>query len=100
MHRETYISPRIEKIIFFSLFTAAFTFFKTPFEGYFHYLIFIGLLPFFILKYRFPKLVMQVMSIPLVIGTLHVMGGNTNQFTFINKYVTLIKIILHPMKSY
>ena len=94
MHRETYISPRIEKIIFFSLFTAAFTFFKTPFEAYFHYLIFIGLLPFFILKYRFPKLVMQVMSIPLVIGTLHVMGGNTNQFTFIKVFGGLMMSLL------
>ena len=94
MHQETYISPRIEKIIFFSLFTAAFTFFKTPFEAYFHYLIFIGLLPFFILKYRFPKLVMQVMSIPLVIGTLHVMGGNTDQFTFIKVFGGLMMSLL------
>lgn len=93
-YRYAPVSVRIEKVIFLSLFTSAFVFFKEPFEAYFHYVIFISLLPFFILKYRFPKLVVQVMLIPFVVGVVNVMGENTDQFSFIKVFGGLLLTLL------
>lgn len=89
-YRYSPVSVRIEKVIFLSLFSTAFVFFKTPFEFYFHYIIFLALLPFFILKYRFPKLVFQIMTIPLIVGVINVLGENTDQFSFIKVFGGLL----------
>ena len=93
-YRYSPVSVRIEKVIFLSLFTTAFVFFRTPFEFYFHYIIFLALLPFFMLKYRFPKLVFQIMTIPLIVGVVSVMGDNAVQFTFIKVFGGLLLTLL------
>ena len=93
-YRYSPVSVRIEKVIFLSLFATAFVFFRTPFEFYFHYIIFLALLPFFMLKYRFPKLVFQIMTIPLIVGVVSVMGDNAVQFTFIKVFGGLLLTLL------
>lgn len=93
-YRYSLVSVRIEKVIFLTLFTSAFVFFKTPFEFYFHYIIFLALLPFFMLKYRFPKLAFQIMTIPLIVGVVNVLGENTDQFSFIKVFGGLLLTLL------
>ena len=93
-YRYSPVSVRIEKVIFLSLFASAFVFFQTPFEFYFHYIIFLALLPFFMLKYRFPKLVFQIMAIPLIVGIVNVLGENTDQFSFIKVFGGLLFTLL------
>lgn len=93
-YRYSPVSVRIEKVIFLSLFASAFVFFQTPFEFYFHYIIFLALLPFFMLKYRFPKLVFQIMTIPLIVGIVNVLGENTDQFSFIKVFGGLLFTLL------
>ena len=93
-YRYSPVSVRIEKVIFLSLFASAFVFFQTPFEFYFHYIIFLALLPFFMLKYRFPKLVFQIMTIPLIVGIVNVLGENTDQFSFIKVFGGLLLTLL------
>ena len=93
-YRYSPVSVRIEKVIFLTLFTSAFVFFQTPFEFYFHYIIFLALLPFFMLKYRFPKLVFQIMTIPLIVGIVNVLGENTDQFSFIKVFGGLLFTLL------
>ena len=70
-------------ILFICLFSSSYVFFKTPFEFYFHYLLFIALMPIFALKYGFPKWVIQLFFIPLIIGLTHIAFGNNEVFDFI-----------------
>ena len=88
------VSLRIEKVIFLTLFTSAFIFFKTPFEAYFHYLIFLSLLPFFMLRYRFPKWIIQLMIIPLIVGVVNLTLGNVDQFSFLKVFGGLLMSLL------
>jgi len=85
-YKSTNVSKKIEVLIYVTLFSSSIIFFKNPFEGYFHYIIFIALLPFFILKYRLPKLVVQVMAVPLIVGVLSIFSGNVEQFAFIKVF--------------
>ena len=70
-------------ILFICLFSSSYVFFKSPFEFYFHYLFIISLVPFFILKYGFPKIVIQLFSVPLFVGLFHVLLGGCDSFTFV-----------------
>ena len=70
-------------ILFICLFSSSYVFFKNPFEFYFHYLFLIVLVPAFILKYGFPTIVIQLFSVPLLVGIAHILLGNCNSFTFI-----------------
>ena len=58
-------------------------FFLTPFEGYFHYFIYLLLLPFFISRYGLPKTPLQLLLIPLVVGIFQVFLGNNEIFLFV-----------------
>jgi hypothetical protein len=88
------VSYRVEKLIFLTMFTAAIVFFKSPFEFYFHYIIFLALLPLFMLKYRFPKLILQVMTIPFIVGIINVSIENADQFSFIKVFGGLLLTLL------
>lgn len=71
-------------LIFLSIFLgSSILFFKTPFEGYFHYLIYIILLPFFIGRYGLPKTPFKILLIPLVVGIFEIFLGNNEIFLFV-----------------
>jgi hypothetical protein len=69
-------------ILFITLFTSSYIFFKSPFEFYFHYLIFIGLLPVFFIKIGLPKFFIKASFILMIIGLIHVLLGNNLIFNF------------------
>lgn len=73
-----------------SIFLSSFVFFKEPFEFYFHYIIFLSLLPFFALRFGFPRFVMQIMSITLLVGLYNVMVENCESFQFIKTWGGLL----------
>ena len=77
------VSKWVDFLVFASIFISSYNFFRYPFEAYFHYLIFIALLPFFFVKYGAPKLVIQVLMIPFFVGIINVGIGNCDQFAFI-----------------
>lgn len=70
-------------ILFLVLFSSGYVLFKSPFEFYFHYFIFILLIPFLFFKYGIPKFLIQILGIPLLIGLIHLTFENNNAFSFI-----------------
>lgn len=75
--------PLVTLLIFISIFISTITFFKTPFEGYLHYVIFLMLLPFFMSRYGIPKIPLKILFLPFLIGYVMVLiGNNTNALFF------------------
>ena len=72
----------VDFLIFTSVFVSSIVFFKSPFEGYLHYIIFLMLLPFFINRYGLPKTPFQIILIPFVVGVFQVLIGNNEWFLF------------------
>ena len=70
-------------LIFTSIFVSSIVFFKSPFEGYLHYFIFLILLPFFINRYGLPKAPFQIIFIPFIVGVFYVFMGNNEWFLFL-----------------
>ena len=81
-------------ILFISLFSSSYVFFKYPFEFYFYYILIIILLPIFIIKNGIPKFVLYIFSCLLLVGTVHILLGNNLSFTFIKIYGGLFVMIL------
>lgn len=77
-------------LIFLSIFLSSFVFFKFPFEGYFHYLIFILYLPFFIKRYGFPKPVFGLLAIPFFTSIICVFLKDNTWFNFIKIFVGML----------
>lgn len=75
--------------IYISIFINSFVFFKEPFEFYLGYLIFIVLLPGFILRYGFNKNLFFIFLILLVTGVFHVIAGNNTSQQFLKVFVGL-----------
>jgi hypothetical protein len=69
-------------LIFLTVFISSITFFTSPFEGYFHYLIFALYFPFFFMRFGFPKIPFQLLFLPLVFGVLHIFLGNNSAALF------------------
>lgn len=88
------ISLLFKIILFVSLFSSSFIFFKYPFEFYFHYIIFIFLIPLFLLKFGFPRLVFNVLILPFFVGLINVLLGNYQLFDFIKVLGGLTATIL------
>lgn len=76
-------------LIFISVFVSSITFFTEPFEGYFHYLIFLVLLPYFIAKFGLPGKPLQIFILPLIIGIVQVVLGNNTWELLIKVFVGL-----------
>ena len=70
-------------ILFIVLFSSGFVFFKTPFEFYFHYFIFLSLIPFLFFKYGAPKFLIKLLFVPLFVGLVQLSFGNNEVFSFI-----------------
>ncbi len=82
----------IDVLIYLSVFVSSITFFQTPFEGYFHYLIFLFLFPRFIGQFGFPNKTATLLVLPLFIGVLEVFMGN-------NTFELFLKIFLGVLLS-
>jgi hypothetical protein len=77
-------------LIFTTVFVSSITFFTVPFEGYFHYLIFLLFFPFFIARYGFPKPPLQILAIPLFFGLFHIFVGDNTVELFLKIFVGLL----------
>ena len=88
------ISLLFKIILFVCLFSSSFIFFKYPFEFYFHYIIFIFLIPLFLLKFGFPRLVFNILILPFFVGLINVLLGNYQLFDFIKVLGGLTATIL------
>ena len=75
--------------IYLSVFINSFVFFKEPFEFYFGYIIFIILLPGFIIKYGFNGNLFFVFMILLVTGIVNVFLGNNTTALFFKVFTGL-----------
>ncbi|HET6991209.1 MAG TPA: O-antigen ligase family protein, partial [Bacteroidia bacterium] len=80
----------INVMIFLSVFISSITFFKEPFEGYFHYIIFLLLLPPFILKFGPPKKITLLLIIPLLAGVLEIFMGNNTWDLFLKIFIGVL----------
>ncbi len=83
-------SPIDSLLIFSTIFINSITFFTYPFEGYFHYLIFILYFPFFISKYGFPKLPLQILALPLIVGVFNLILGNNTTDLFLKIFLGML----------
>ncbi len=71
-------------LIFLAIFLgSSILLFLTPFEGYFHYVIYLLLLPFFVSRFGLPKTSFKILLIPLVVGIFQIALGNNEPFLFI-----------------
>lgn len=77
----------VDILIFLSVFVSSITFFREPFEGYFHYLIFLILLPRFIGTYGAPTQTLTYLLFPLVVGILEIMIGNNTWGLFLKIFI-------------
>lgn len=80
------VSRWVETLIFITVFINSYIFFRSPFEGYFHYLIFLLLIPVFIIRYGYPKYLIKIFSWFIVIGCIFVFSGKYPVFDFIKVF--------------
>ena len=77
-------------LIFLSVFVSSITFFRDPFEGYFHYIIFLLLFPFFLLKFGLPKKIIGSIFILFVVGVLEIFLGNNTWPLFLKIFLGFV----------
>ena len=94
INNNEHVSLQFKIILFVCLFSSSFIFFKHPFEFYFHYIIFIFLIPLFLLKFGFPRLVFNFLILPFFVGLINVLLGNYQLFDFIKVLGGLTSTIL------
>lgn len=75
--------------IYLSIFVNSYVFFKEPFEFYIGYIIYIFLLPNFIIKFGFNRNLFFIFFILLITGIFHVIFGNNTAGQFLKIYVGL-----------
>jgi hypothetical protein len=80
-----------EKTVTFMIFLSIFLgssilLFKEPFEGYFHYVIYAALLPFFVSRYQLPKTPFKILLIPLVVGIFQIALGSNEVLLSVSVY--------------
>ena len=92
--RFTYYSNYFFWILFLVFFSSSYVFFRSPFEFYFHYLIFLILFPLLLLKFGIPKFYFQIFSLPLIVGIVYLSFENNLPFTFIKVFGGLSLTIL------
>lgn len=80
-------------LIGLSIFVSCHVFFKVPFEGYFHYLIFILYLPFFIYRYGFQKLPFQFILLPAITSLINLFLGNCDVAGFLKIFIGMLLTI-------
>lgn len=73
--------------IMLSIFIWSYIFFKTPFEGYFAYVVIFMFLPFYLIRFPFPKGALLIFLPPLVAGFLSIQNGDNETALFIKIFV-------------
>ncbi len=79
----------ITLFIYLSIFIYSFVFFKTPFEFYFAYLIYIVLLPVFITRYGLNRDFIIVFSVLFITGLFNIFIGNNTIALFFKVFTGL-----------
>ncbi len=86
-------NARITLLVFISVFVSSITFFKSPFEGYLHYFIFLLLLPGFVSQFKIVKTPFLILFIPAVWGILQIYAGNNTWAGFLKIFIgTLLSV--------
>ena len=80
----------INLMIFLSVFVSSITFFRDPFEGYSHYIIFLLLFPVFLLKFGLPKKIIGSIFILFVVGVLEIFLGNNTWPLFLKIFLGFV----------
>jgi O-antigen ligase len=78
---------RFDFLIGLSIILSSYTFFNEPFEGYFHYLIFMGYFPLFIKKYGWLPLPVRFMILPVIVGVINLFIGDCQLFDFFKIFI-------------
>ena len=76
--------------IYISIFINSYVFFREPFEFYIGYLIFIALLPNFLIKYGVNQKLILIFIILLIVGVINVIIGNNTTGQFLKVYIGLL----------
>ncbi len=79
-----------DALIGVSILVSSITFFKEPFEGYLHYLIFFLYLPGFIARYGWQSLSLKFIALPLFTSVFSVLAGDCTFFGFIKVFVGML----------
>jgi len=81
----------VDFLIYLSIFLgSSIVFFKVPFEGYFHYLVYLLLLPFFIVRFGVPKAPFKLLLLPFIVGVFQIALGNNEVFLFIKIFIGIL----------
>jgi len=75
--------------IYISIFVNSYVFFREPFEFYIGYLVFVALLPNFIIKFGINRNLFFIFLILFITGLLHVFLGNNTVGQFLKIYIGL-----------
>ncbi len=73
--------------IMLSIFIWSYIFFKSPFEGYFAYIVIFIFLPFYLIRYPFPKGAFLIFLPPLIAGFLSIQNGDNETGLFIKIFL-------------
>ncbi len=82
-YKFTKVSKTVQVLIFLTVFVNTYIFFKQPFEGHLYYLVFLTLLPLFMMKYGLPRNIVLILISLGVVGWLNVAFGKNSSFGFI-----------------
>lgn len=77
-------------MISLTIMISSITFFKTPFEGYFHYLIFLIYFPFFIRRYGWQTLPFKFLLIPMIFSLYNLFTKNCELFGFVKIFMGML----------
>lgn len=84
-------AKKIEEFaIALTIFISSIVFFKQPFEGYIHYIIFLIYLPFFISRYGAPGPILKLIAIPALTSLAYVALGENSFFNFFKIFMGLL----------
>lgn len=73
--------------IVLSIFIWSYIFFKAPFEGYFAYIVIFIFLPFYLIRYPFPKGALLIFLPTVIAGFLSIQNGDNESGFFIKIFV-------------
>ncbi|CAN5330901.1 hypothetical protein BH09BAC5_BH09BAC5_26090 [soil metagenome] len=80
----------INILIYISVFVSSITFFREPFEGYLHYVIFLLLLPVFIKQFGLPVQTLLFLLLPLLVGAIEILMGNNTWALFLKIFIGML----------
>lgn len=90
-HEEPANNKLVDFFIYLSIFLgSSIIFFKQPFEGYFHYVIYLLLLPYFVGRFGVPSSLFRILLLPLFAGIFQILMGNNEVFSFIKIFFGML----------